>query len=270
MLKHLPAEFVYQLLALLLATIAVHAAYVSVVRPRAQEHLAAQRAQLERQPDAPVEDSLYVVIKDYEQEACFVLMLWALAILGYKGVAVLRERRLLEQDLLPLAEAIEIRPDDGPRYVSQVRALPGTVRGRLLPRAIVQAAQRFESTRNVQDVSTSTRDLCANEGERLDSELSLIRYIAWAIPSIGFIGTVRGIGDALGQAHLAVEGDITGVTESLGTAFNSTFIALLLSIVLMFLVHQLQLAQERLVLDTETYLNDRLIRHLRVGRGQPG
>ena len=37
-------------------------------------------------------------------------------------------------------------------------------------------------------------------------------------------------------------------------AFNSTFIALLISIFLMFLVHQLQLMQERLVYDTETLL----------------
>ena len=83
----------------------------------------------------------------------------------------------------------------------------------------------------------------------------MVRYIAWAIPSIGFIGTVRGIGDALGQAHKAVEGDIAGVTQSLGVAFNSTFVALLISILVMFLLHQLQLDQERLVLDTETYLD---------------
>jgi biopolymer transport protein ExbB/TolQ len=92
----------------------------------------------------------------------------------------------------------------------------------------------------------------------------MVRYIAWAIPSIGFIGTVRGIGEALGQAHKAVEGDIAGVTRSLGVAFNSTLIALLISIVLMFLLHQLQLRQERLVLDTETYVDDHLIRHLQV------
>ena len=92
----------------------------------------------------------------------------------------------------------------------------------------------------------------------------MVRYIAWAIPSVGFIGTVRGIGDALGQAHKAVEGDIAGVTQSLGVAFNSTFIALVLSIVLMFLLHQLQLVQERLVLDTQDYCDNRLLRHLQV------
>jgi len=100
--------------------------------------------------------------------------------------------------------------------------------------------------------------------ERQESELSIIRYIAWAIPSVGFIGTVRGIGSALGQANRAVEGDITGVTQSLGVAFNSTFIALVISIVLMFFIHQLQLTQERLVLDTESYCNENLIARLRV------
>jgi biopolymer transport protein ExbB/TolQ len=116
----------------------------------------------------------------------------------------------------------------------------------------------------VQDVSDAARGVCEAEADRLDSELSMLRYIAWAIPAIGFIGTVRGIGDALGEAHRAVTGDVSGVTEGLGTAFNSTLVALLISIVLMFLLHQLQLAQERLVLDSETYLDQYLIRHMQV------
>ena len=67
--------------------------------------------------------------------------------------------------------------------------------------------------------------------------------------------------------HQAVEGEIAGVTQSLGVAFNSTFVALLISILVMFLLHQLQLHQERLVLDTETYLNRNLIAHLQVPGG---
>ncbi|REJ66464.1 MAG: biopolymer transporter [Proteobacteria bacterium] len=76
------------------------------------------------------------------------------------------------------------------------------------------------------------------------------------------MGTVRGIGDALGQAYKAVEGDISGVTVSLGVAFNSTFVALVLSIIIMFALHQLQLSQERLVLRTQRYADKQLIRHL--------
>ncbi|HXV11385.1 MAG TPA: MotA/TolQ/ExbB proton channel family protein [Burkholderiales bacterium] len=264
MIKHFPAEFVYQFFALIFAAILVHGTYVSVVRPNAEAVLAEQRALVAKQPDAEVETSAWVILKDYEQEACFILMLWALAILGYKWATVLRERGLLESDLLPLTEGIKILPEDARRYAKPLDALKPALRNLLLPRAVLQSLTRFETTQSVQDAALAADTLCQNEGERLDSELAQIRYIAWAIPSIGFIGTVRGIGNAMGLAHRAVQGDITGVTQNLGTAFNSTLIALLLSIVLMFLVHQLQLAQERLVLDTESYVNDRLIRHLRT------
>ena len=133
----------------------------------------------------------------------------------------------------------------------------------VLPRALLNALRLFNTTKNIQDVSSSTHTIFESESERLESELSMIRYISWAIPSIGFIGTVRGIGEALGQADKAVQGDIAGVTQSLGVAFNSTFIALLISIFLMFLVHQLQLLQERLVFDSENYTNDKLIQHMK-------
>ena len=97
----------------------------------------------------------------------------------------------------------------------------------------------------------------------MESELSMIKYIIWAIPSIGFIGTVRGIGEALSQAHIAVEGDIAGMTASLGVAFNSTFVALLISILLMFFLHQLQLVQDRLIHGVHDYCDKNLLSRLR-------
>jgi biopolymer transport protein ExbB/TolQ len=263
MQSRFPNEFVFQVVSLLIAFILVHALYVALIRPQAEIHMREAAVQLQADPDAVQERSFFVVVKDYEQEACFVLMLWALAILGYKGRAAWRQKRLLERDLLQLPEGLPVGAEDTRELVARLEALPHVDREGLLPRALLGAIERFAATRNVQDVSTAARDLCDSEGERLESELSIIRYIAWAIPSVGFIGTVRGIGDALGQAHRAVEGDITGVTSSLGVAFNSTFIALVISIVLMFFIHQLQLLQERLVLDSERYVDSWLIRRMR-------
>jgi biopolymer transport protein ExbB/TolQ len=264
MKRHLPGEFGYQVASLLLMTILVHAFYVTVVRPRAEVTLAEQFARMQVDPAYVPERSAWVIVRDFEQEACFVLMLWAMSIMAYKGLAGRRERRLLDRELVPLQAGSRILPEDAHEYSRQLEALPESDQGALLPRSLLAALHRFAATRSIQDVSTTATSVCDAESERLDSELAMVRYIAWAIPSIGFIGTVRGIGSALGQAHKAVEGDIAGVTQSLGVAFNSTFIALLISIVLMFLLHQLQLQQERLVLDTEAYLDRHLIRHLRV------
>jgi biopolymer transport protein ExbB/TolQ len=264
MKKSYPVEFVYQLASLIVAVIVVHAVYVAWVRPNADAILAEQTARMQADPNYVQERSFFVIVRDFEQESCFVLMLWALAIMVYKGVASGRQGRLLSVELVPLDEGTRILPEDAREYARQIEALPAVAQRSLLPRSLVTALHRFSATRNIQDASDTAHGVCEAESERLESELSMVRYIAWAIPSIGFIGTVRGIGDALGKAHQAVEGDIAGVTQSLGVAFNSTFIALLISIVLMFLLHQLQLQQERLVLDTETYLDLHLIRHLQV------
>ena len=262
MRRQLPVEFVFQIFSLFLSVIIVHAMYVAWIRPQANAVMEEQRIMLEQEADYVPERSLYVIVRDFEQEACLILALWALAIMGYKARGALRERSLLQRDLLPLAEGVRILPEDTREHARQLRALPESQQRLLLPRVLLSALQRFGATGNVQDVSSATQTLVNAEAERLESELSMIRYIAWAIPSIGFIGTVRGIGQALTLAYRAVEGDISGVTESLGVAFNSTFFALLVSIFIMFLVHQLQLLQERLVFETSDYCDERLIRRL--------
>lgn len=257
-------EFLYQVFALIVAIIIVHTFYVTQVRPRATEILAEQAVRLQEDVGYTPDRSPWVLIRDYEQEACFILALWAFAIMGYKAYVAVNERRLLQRNLLSVRDGVRILPEDTREYGRVLQSLPKRVRDTLLPRVLLASLERFGSTKNVQDVSSVANSLCESENERLESELSMIRYIAWAIPSIGFIGTVRGIGAALGEAHRAVEGDIAGVTENLGVAFNSTFVALMISIVVMFLVHQLQLLQERLVFDTQTFVDQNLIRHMQA------
>ena len=257
-------EFLYQLFALIIIVICVHAAYVAVIRPKADAILATQAIQMAEDKSQVMQRSVFVLIRDYEQEACFILMFWAIAIMGYKAFKAVRQRALLQMDLIALAEGVRILPEDTREVSRQIQALPPQQREALLPRALLAGLQRFSTTRNIQDVASATHAYCDAEAERLESELSMIRYIAWAIPSIGFIGTVRGIGDALGYAHKAIEGDIFDVTRSLGVAFNSTLIALLISIGLMFLLHQLQQLQERYVLDAAAYCDENLISHLYV------
>lgn len=257
-------EFLYQVFALILATIVVHAVYVTVIRPRATEIIDEQAVRLQSEVNYTPERTIWVLVRDYEQEACFILMFWAFAIMGYKAYVAVNERSLLQRNLLHVREGVKILPEDTREYRRALESLPDRVRNTLLPRVLLSSLERFGSTKSVQDVSSVANSLCESESDRLESELSMIRYIAWAIPSIGFIGTVRGIGAALGEAHRAVEGDIAGVTENLGIAFNSTFVALMISIVVMFLVHQLQLLQERLVFDTQTYVDHNLIRHMQA------
>jgi len=255
-------EFLRQVVALIVAIIVVHAAYVTVIRPRANAIEAEEAARAAAGEMFEESRSPYVVLKDSEQEACLILMLWAFAIIGMKAARVLTARRMLGRDLVDVPPGTRVLPSDVREYVRSLQALPEDERESLIPRALMAGLNRFGVTHDVPSVSSAVHEVLDAEADRLDSELSMVRYIVWAIPSIGFIGTVRGIGQALGQAHRAIEGDIAGVTSSLGVAFNSTFVALVISIGVMFLMYQLQLLQERLVLDAHAYCDRQLVRHL--------
>lgn len=259
-----PSEFLVNVISLIATILFVHALYVSWITPNGDEIVAAEQARLKADPEYVPERSFFLVINAVEQEVEIIHFIWALLILGYKAVLVRRERKLLERELIHVPEGIKVLPEDAKDYARQLEALPAEDKSSLVVRALQRTLDRFSATRSIRDSAETSKAVCDSEADRLDSGLAMIRYIAWAIPAIGFIGTVRHIGDALLQAHKAVTGDITGVTSGLGIAFNATFVALMLTLILMFFLHQLQQAQEQFVHDTDHWIDQHLIRHMQV------
>jgi len=258
-----------QLIGLLFAIVVIALAYSWIVRPRAADVERENRVLAARQTNeafVPKRD-FFVIIKDYEQQICFTLMVWAVIMISYKFQEVRREKQMLWEDFIDIEKGERIIPEEAlihsKTLQEKLHELPRFA-DTLLPRIVRTALHRLHSTRSIRDVSQAVRELADSEADRLDSDLSLVRYIAWAIPSVGFIGTVRGIGEAMTKADQAIKGDISGVTSSLGLAFNSTFIALLLSIVLMFLIHLLQNRQENLILEIEEYCREKLIAVMKI------
>ncbi len=259
-------ELLYSLGTLLISVILVQTVYATFIRPRAAAILAEPAVTISQSGQKVERDlrSIFVIIKDYEPETAIILALWSLSLLAYQAAAVARNRRLLENRYVDLNDGHIVLPEDARAHGRPIEALSAEEREMLLPRTLMLALSRFGATRSVQDAAEAARDECELELTRLDTQLSMIRFTAWAIPAIGFVGTVRGIGRALQEAQTAVTGDINGVTLALGVTFNSTLTALVLTILVMFCLHQLQQAQDRLVLDTRTYVDRNLIRHMRV------
>ena len=104
MRKQLPVEFLYQLFSLIIAAILIHSLYVSIVRPNASQVLQLQAIEMNSNPNYVPERSTYVVIRDFEQEACFILMLWAFALMAYKANLARQERHVLSLNLIPVAQ----------------------------------------------------------------------------------------------------------------------------------------------------------------------
>lgn len=259
----------YRVVALVAAFASVEYFYDTVVDPRATEAEIKQALLKENDPEASGETrrSLAVIIKDTEQQICISLLIWAFLLILEKVALISGEQRCLHRSFLELGKGERIIPNNALSYYRTIRdqvEKSGGLRGKMLPQFLMNGLHRFHATHSISAVSESIQQDSDLASDQMDTDLSLIRYIGWAIPSIGFIGTVRGIGEALAQAEQAIEGDISGVTASLGLAFNSTLVALLLSIVLTFFVYMLQSAQENLILKTGRYCQEKLINAMKV------
>lgn len=261
---HYPSEFFVTLFALIFTVLVVHATYVAWIKPKGDAIILADQQRMRSDPNFVPVRSFFPIIDAPEQEVEIIHFMWALLILGYKALLIRRERKLLDRDLIHVPEGIKVLPEDAKDYSRQLEQLPQEEKEMLVVRALQRTLDRFAATRSIRDAAETSRSVCDSEADRLDSGFAMIRYIAWAIPAIGFIGTVRHISEALLQAHKAVSGDIINVTSSLGIAFNATFVALSLTIVLMFFLHQLQQSQEGFVHKTDHWIDQHLIRHMQV------
>jgi biopolymer transport protein ExbB/TolQ len=260
-------DAVYSLSAALLSVIIIHSIWTLYIRPRAEAVLG-QRVEVKNSANATHRvlqlRSVYVILKDREQETCVILCLWSLLLLGRQAWLTQASRKLLEKDYVRIGEAQVVLPEDARVYSRPLEALPREEQDGFLPRLLMVAYNRFGATRSVQDAAEAVKDECEFEAASMDTKLSMVRFTAWAIPAVGFVGTVRGIGAALQEAQGAMGGDISGVTMGLGVTFNATLTALCSCIIVMFWMHQLQQFQDRLVLDTRTYVDRQLLRKLRV------
>ena len=126
----------FQLIALLLAIIIVHTIFVTVVRPNADSTIRQHAEMVAAGEEYQVPRSFFIVIKDLEQEACFILMFWSLAIMGYKTRTTIREQRMLNQPLISIAEGSRILPDDASQLTRPLQSLADEERSYLLPRAL--------------------------------------------------------------------------------------------------------------------------------------
>ena len=260
----LSRDFIIQVVGLLVSVAVVVTVYQTYILPVSEDIKMTNAIRASQHPDGDFvpERSIVVLLKNVEQEACLILMMWATIIIAFKFVKLSGEQSMAEHAFLKISRGERIIPEDALGHYkevkSQLRRMP-RLRDKILPDVIMAALHRFDATRSIQDAAHAVSERAEMAYEQLESDLSLVRYIAWAIPSVGFIGTVRGIGEALEQADKAIQGDISGVTSNLGLAFNSTFVALMLSIVLMLMVHLLQSKQESLIIDLQDTATKKVI-----------
>ncbi len=239
-------------LAVLLASFTlVHFLYVGVVIPNAEAAILALGSEAQK--------NIWVILKDTEQKICISIMLYGFFLMAYKLTKLIDEEAIYTRDFLQSHDKTQSLDVD-----LALSELEGSAYSENPAMATwINCIRRFKNTQNVQHAADAIDSSVDSLAASLESGNGMLKYITWAIPSIGFIGTVRGIGSALGSADKAInQGDIAGMVEYLGVAFNSTLVGIFISLILMFFMHLLNGRQDEMVLRTKASCEKHLLSHL--------
>jgi len=128
------------------------------------------------------------------------------------------------QDPAVAAELASTLPEDDARSGSS---------SSYLDRRLREALDLVVRTGTADSLEEHLKYLSDLDAARAAQSYGLVRFVIWAIPIMGFLGTVIGITDAIACLSPTQLDNMSGVVGGLGVAFDTTAIALGLSMVLM-------------------------------------
>jgi hypothetical protein len=200
-----------------------------------------------------------------EQIACYCCFTWAAFILLGRYREVCRQRRAFDLGLLPTEDGARILPEDARPMIRKIDQLTARGGPYILANMIRLALGKYAVTRAGRDASDTVRTQAEVDLGRLVTSMATVHYLAWAIPALGFLGTVRGLAMSLsmaGDEDSTIPVFLKQATTHLNVAFDCTLVALTLSLVLMFLLHSVQRDEESLVIDCQQYCLEHLVNRL--------
>jgi hypothetical protein len=198
-----------------------------------------------------------------EQIACYCCVAWAGFILLSRYLEVRRQQRAFRLELLAPGQCILV--EDARDLQRRIDDRVGKGGPFILANMLRLALGKFATSRSSRDVADIVRTQGDVDLGRLVSSMATVHYLAWAIPAIGFLGTVRGLAGSLtlgGETKMAIAQFIKEATGHLNIAFDCTLVALALSLVVMFFLHAVQREEEGLVIDCQQYCLDHLVSRL--------
>lgn len=205
-----------------------------------------------------------------------MLMFWSAVILFWKWRKLVKQQRGMHFDLLPDEIAPKITSENVDQFLDRVTELPIRPTESFLIMRVLRVLEHFRARNNNSEAAgllTTQSDIDANA---VMSSYSLVKVFIWAIPILGFIGTVSGLGIAVGgfggsigdAADIgAVKDSLTSITSGLSEAFDTTFIALIMSLFLMIPMSSLQKGEDELLNSIDEYCNEYVLRRLSDSSG---
>lgn len=215
--------------------------------------------------------------RDWVPYVLVFLMAWSGAILVMKYLKMRRQRDAMLFDLLPNEYGEEITVDLVPKFTRNIRSLPADAGNSFLINRVLRGLEYFRVRRNNPEVASLLSSQSDIDANAVYSSYAIVKVFTWAIPILGFIGTVIGISDAVsgfggemgGATDItALKDKLGAVTDGLGVAFDTTLVALVMSLIVSIPTTALRKSEEDLLNGVDEYCNENLLKRLNDDEGQ--
>jgi biopolymer transport protein ExbB/TolQ len=199
---------------------------------------------------------------------------WALAILYFKSRKLGMQSEALRLSAVPQQPDFELTPTTARQVLERIHGLVDHPTHFVLLNRIERALSNLKNVGQVSDVSSILKTQADYDEEQITSSYSLVHGFVWAIPVLGFIGTVLGLSQAISAFGLTLqaEGDLTGIKQSLqgvtaglATAFETTLIALVGALIVQLLTTYMQSREGEFLDACNDYCHAHVAAKLRLG-----
>lgn len=173
------------------------------------------------------------------------LTTWSLAILLLKNIKLRLQKKALMVNILPASHNFILTSHTAKEIIDNMRVKVDAPEKLILFDRIERAISNLKNLGNVSSVAECLKNQAENDDNFLTASYTILKGFIWAIPVLGFIGTVLGLADSVGQFGNVVKGSsdidtiktaLGGVTSGLGTAFETTLIALVLAMIVQLIM----------------------------------
>jgi MotA/TolQ/ExbB proton channel family len=202
----------------------------------------------------------------------FILFFWGLGILFLKNRKTKKQMDALLLDVLPNKIGTQINPVNVAQFIDHLYRLPERLRDSMMINRIRKGLEFFEARTSNGEVAAMLEAQSTVDANRIAGSYALLKVFLWAIPILGFIGTVLGLSFAMagfGATDLsdmtALKGAVGAITGGLATAFNTTLLGLLLSMALIFPMSTMQTREENCLNEIDAFCNEQVLPRLNDG-----
>ncbi len=198
---------------------------------------------------------------------------WAVVILCLKSRKITFQAKALDLAAVPQQPDFVLNEATARTVLERIYSLVDHPRHFILLNRIERALSNLHNIGGLSDVSTILKSQAENDENQIASSYTLINGMVWAIPVLGFIGTVQGLSIAIGTFTKtlqssgdlsAIKANLQGVTSGLATAFETTLVALVAALVIQLYVNFLQQKESDFMDECNDYCHSYVISRLRL------